>query len=452
VTSLIPLSARPSWLAGGDDDDPRLEIGVGLLIAFAFFVILLGWAALVPLDAAAYAPGQVAVATHRQTLQHREGGVIRAIDVKDGQYVHAGDVLIELVGADVLAAQRALTSQVVGLKAQRARLLAEQAGSGSITWPPEFKTAAGDDADEAQKAITVQEAEFHSRADALASHKAVLRQRMAELSDQIDGYQRQIEAARDQERLIADELKDVSSLSAQGYAPISQVRALQRSQAELVGRLGEYAAQIAQARQQSGELELQILQLDADEREQVSKDLRDAEFQLNDLLPRLNAAEDQARRIQVRAPVSGTVMGLSVFTIGGVVAPGERLMDLVPDKSQLLIQAQIAPQDIEGLRVGQTTEVRLGAERDRTLPILKGVLTELSADSLLNEKTGASYFAAEVTIPPDQLALLQAANVKNFQLRPGLPAQVIVPTAKRTALQFLLEPLNKTLWRSFRER
>ena len=148
--------------------------------------------------------------------------------------------------------------------------------------------------------MAVQESEFRSRASALASHKAVLRQRIGELSDQVDGYQRQVDAAADQQRLIADELKDIKSLADQGYAPMSQVRSLQRSQADLEGRRGEYAAQIAQARQQSGEIQLQILQLDADQREEVSKDLRDAEFQLNDLTPKLDATEDQVQRIQVR--------------------------------------------------------------------------------------------------------------------------------------------------------
>jgi HlyD family secretion protein len=433
------------------EDDPAPEIGLGVVVAVGFFVILLGWAALTPLDAASYAPGQVAVASHRQTIQHREGGVVRQIPVKEGQHVQAGDMLVELVGADVLAAQTSLSSQVIALKAQRARLQAEQAGAATIIWPVEFTSLTGDDRAAADNAMAVQQTEFRSRSGALMSHKAVLRQRVSELNEAAQGYQRQVDAAVDQQRLIGDELRDVKSLSDQGYAPISQVRSLQRSQADLDGRRGEYGAQIAQARQQSGELQLQIQQLDADQNEQVSKDLRDTEFQLNDLLPRLNAAQDQARRVQVRSPVSGTVVGLTVFTVGGVVAPGQKLMDIVPDKSQLVIEAQVAPRDVEGLHVGQTAEVRLGADRDRTLPILKGIVTELSADSLINDKTGAPYFVAEVTIPPDQLAILHD-RAQNFDLRPGLPAQVIVPTAKRTALQFLLEPLTKTLWRSFRER
>ncbi|MBV9995833.1 MAG: HlyD family type I secretion periplasmic adaptor subunit [Caulobacteraceae bacterium] len=407
---------KPHRPAAAGEDDPRLEIWFGGAVIAVFFAGFLGWAALTPLDAAAYASGQVAVASHRQEVQHREGGVVRRIDVREGQYVRAGDVLVELVGADVAAAEQSLVSQVVGLQAQRARLHAEAAGARAIQWPGELAGLTGEDRRQADDAMAVQQAEFHSRAADLASHAAVLRQRMGELDEQADGYRRQLAASQEQQRLIAEELKDVKSLADQGYAPMSSVRALERSKADLEGRRGELSAEIAQAHQQSGELRLQILQLVADQKQEISKDLRDVDFQLSDLTPRLAAAQDQMARSLVRAPVSGTVVGLTVFTVGGVVAPGQRLLDVVPDRSQLVIEAQIAPGNIDGLHVGQTTEVRLG-ERDRALPILKGTLTMLSADSLVNEKTGARYFTAEVTIPPSQLAILKAAHRRPFHRR-----------------------------------
>jgi HlyD family secretion protein len=438
--------------ADGAGDDMRPEILIGAAAIAVFFVGFLGWAAFVPLDAAAYAPGQVAVADHRQTIQHKEGGVVSRINVKEGQYVRAGEVLIEMAGADVIATQKALTVQVIGLRAERARLQSEQASLPAIVPPPEFAALFGVDRAEADRALAVQDAQFRSRASSLSSHKAVLRKRVSELNEQVGGVERQIQAVGEQKRLIAEELGEVKSLANQGYAPISQVRALERNQADLEGRLGEYTAMIAQARQQSGGLDLQVLQLETDEKEQVAKELRDVEFQLNELLPRLNAANDQLSRQQVRATASGSVVSLSVFTAGGVIAPGQRLMDIVPDKTLLVIEAQVSPMDIDAVRIGMTTEVRLGAERDRTLPVLKGALTKLSADALVNEKTGGTYFIAEVTIPPDQLEKLNRAKAGSYDLRPGLPAQVIIPVTKRTALQFLLDPLTRTLWRSFRER
>jgi len=445
-----PMRRWLPWLSSGEADDPAPEIALGLGIIVLFFGLLLGSAALIPLDAAAYAPGEVAVASHRQTIQHKEGGIVRQIDVHEGQHVAAGQPLIELAGVDVLAANSGLMSEIVELQAQRARLLAEQRSAPSISWPPELTQLAGANPAQVNAAKVVQQAEFNSRRTALAAHKAVLGQRINELAEQIEGYQRQIDATRTQERLIADELAEVKTLANQGYAPIAQVRSLERNAADLEGHRGEYAAQIAQTQQQAGELKLQMIQLDTDEREQIAKDLHDVETQMNDALPRLQSAQDQLKRMDLRAPLSGTVVGLKVFTVGGVVAPGQALMDIVPDSPQLVVRVSIAPGDVDNVHVGQVAEVRFGG-KDRTVPIVKGAVTQLSADSLTDEKTGKTYFTAEVTLPPDQIDLLKEAK-GGAELKPGTPAQVIVPTAKRSALQFLFEPLSRTLWRSFRER
>jgi HlyD family secretion protein len=450
MTEPSPIRRWLPWLSSGEADDPAPEIALGLGIIVLFFGLLLGGAAFVPLDAAAYAPGQVAVANHRQTIQHKEGGIVRRIDVAEGQHVVAGQLLLELAGADVVAANRGLTSELVELQAQRARLLAEQRSQSSITWPPEFAQLAASDQPQVSAAKAVQQAEFTSRRMALAAHKAVIGQRINELSEQIEGYRRQIDATQTQEKLIADELAEVKTLANQGYAPIAQVRSLERNAADLEGHRGEFSAQIAQTQQQAGELKLQMIQLDTDEREQISKDLHDVENQLNDALPRLQSAADQLKRMDVRAPLSGTVVGLKVFTAGGVVAPGQTLLDIVPDSPQLVVRVDVAPADVDNLHVGQVAEVRFGG-KNRTLPIVKGAVTQLSADSLTDEKTGKTFFTAEVTLPPDQIDLLKEAK-GGLELKPGTPAQVVIPTAKRSALQFLFEPLSRTLWRSFRER
>jgi HlyD family secretion protein len=195
-----------------------------------------------------------------------------------------------------------------------------------------------------------------------------------------------------------------------------------------------------------------MVQIDTDQREQVAKELRDAEFQINDVSPKLTAATDQMGRIQLKAPATGTVVALTVFGVGGVIAPGQRLLDVVPDHAPLVIEARFNPSDVDGVHVGKIAEVKLGGEKDRAMPILKGVISRLSADSLVNEKTGQPYFSAEVTVPPDQMALAYKARGAEAAMRPGLPAQVIVPLAKRTALDYLVEPLTRTLWRGFRER
>ena len=453
----VPASIQASAVAiekafvptGPVNDDPRREIWTGALIAFAFFGLFLGWAALAPLDAAATAPGELSVAGHRQTIQHKEGGIVRVIHVKDGQNVNAGDVMIELAGADASAQEDALASQVLGLEAERARLTAEELGQSTVRWPPEFANLTGNDKLRAEEAIRIQSAEFRSRAQSLAAQKAVLRQRTAELDQQVEGYRRQISAADQQNVLIGQELQGVETLAAKGYAPQTRVRALQRNEAEINGQRGQYAATVAQLKDQAGETRLQILQADKQRAQEIATQMRDVDFQLNEIMPKWRAARDELARTQVRSPSTGQVVGLTVFTPGAVIAPGQKLMDIVPARAGLVIEGRLSPNDAEGVHVGQTAEVRLSAVHDRTLPILRGALTKVSADTFTDDKTGARYFMIEATIPPKELARLDGRDI---QLKPGLPAEVMVPLRKRTTLQYLLEPLTQSLWMGLHER
>jgi HlyD family secretion protein len=443
----VPVSAPTET-----QDDGRHEIMAGKVIAASFFVVFLGWAAIARLDQAAYAQGEVTVEGHRQSVQHKEGGIISALNVKEGQKVQEGQVLISLAGTDVQAQESAMAAQVYGLKAEQARLRAEQFGAARVTWPAEFAMLKGDDLVAAQNAQKVQQTQFETRAAALVSQKRVLAQKAAELKEQVGGYQRQIEANDEEKRLIGEELKGLQQLAAEGYAPQSRVRALERNQAEIGGQRGQYAAGVAQAQQQVGETQLQALQLDKQHADDVATRLRDVEFQLNDAEPKLRAAQDALSREQVRATASGTVVGLSVFTVGGVIAPGQKLMDIVPNNAGLVIEARLNPQDADDLQVGKEVEVKFPSLHDRTLPVLKGTLTKLSADSFADEKTGQRYFTAEATVPGATLERLKLAENGQFHLRPGLPAQVLIPLRKRTALQYLTQPLTEAVWRSFHEK
>ena len=433
-------------------DDGRREIMAGWIIAAGFFVLFLGWAAFARLDQAAYATGEVTVEGHRQSVQHKEGGIISALNVKEGQKVNEGDVLIALAGTEARAQEAALAAQVYGLKAEQARLRAEQFSAARVTWPAEFATLKGDDLVAAENAQKVQQTQFETRAAALLSQKRVLAQKASELKQQVAGYQRQVEATEKQNKLIGEELSLTQGLAAQGYAPQTRVRSLQRNQAELEGQHGQYTAGIAQAQEQVGETQLQALQLDKQHADDVATRLRDVEFQLNDAEPKLRAAQDALAREQVRAPASGLVVGLSVFTVGGVIAPGQKLMDIVPGAAGLVIEARVNPNDADDIRTGQEVEVKFPSLHDRTLPVLKGTLTKVSADSFADEKTGQRYFTAEATVPEATLERLKLAENGQFQLKPGLPAQVLIPLRKRTALQYLIQPLTDSIWRSFREK
>lgn len=433
-------------------DDCNSEIRWGVVTGGAFLLLLLGWGGFTPLDSAAYAPGQVIVSGHRQSVQYKEAGIISALRVREGQKVHAGDVLVELSGGEIRAQERALADQVITLRAQKARLEAEQLHLPAIVWPAALKTPAAEDADLAAKAMAVQTAEFNTRRASLSSQKAVVIKKAAELGEQIEGYKKQIEANDTQAKLLGEELQGVEALASKGYAPQSRVRGLERDQASVTGERGQYLAAVSQTEQQTEELRLQVSQLDKQRAEDVVSQLKDTEFQLGDLEPKWAAAREQVNHQLIRAPIDGSVIDMKLTTVGGVIAPGERLMDIVPDKAQLVVEARVSPADAEDVHTGAKVEVKFPSVHDRQLRTTKAILTKMSPDSLVDDRTGAAYFRAEATLTPESTAALHQAERGQFVLKPGLQAQVLIPLRKRTALQYLLDPISDSIWRAFRER
>ena len=434
------------------DDDPRREIRFGAIVAVLFFVIFLGWAAFARLDAAANAQGRLVVTGQRQTVQHRDGGVVGEIMVREGQRVEKGQVLLRLAAAEVRAQERALSSQVIGLLAQRARLRAEQLGLGSVPTPPEFSSLSGENLREARTAMRLQQAELGARRSLLSAQSGVLGQQSAKALQEAEGYRSQSASASEQLKLINDELEGLKGLAEKGFVPMTRVRALERAKAELEGRRGQYTATIAQTGESVGESRLRIIEARRSHQEKVAAETREVELTLNELLPKLSAARDQLSRTEIRAPATGTVVGLSVFTPGGVIAPGQKLMDIVPDKAPLLVEARILPTDADDLTAGHEALIRFQGLHERHLPNLKGEITRVSADSFTDEKTGESYFTAEIVVPFEQMQLVEQVRGGDFALRAGMPVQIMIPLRKRTALQYALEPLTQSLWRSFGEQ
>lgn len=405
--------------------DPRRDIRGGAIIAAAFFVIFLGWAALARLDAAAYATGTLVVSGQRQTVQHREGGVVSAIMVEEGQRVRRGQILVSLAGAEVQAQERALSSQAYRLLAQRARLEAEQSGRSIVAVPPEFRTLAAGDEAEAMRVLQLQQAELNARAATLAAQRGAR------------GYGGQSRSTDRQIALINEQIEALRPLAEKGFVSQSRMRELERAKAAVEGQRGQYTSSVAEA--------------SADFRSRVSAELREVDQALGEVLPRLAAARDQLARTSIRAPATGTVVGLTVFTPGGVIGPGQKLMDIVPDKTPLVVQAEIAPTDASDIRAGQMAEVRFPGIKMRSLPTLEGELTRISADAFTDENTGQQYFTGEVVVPHQQLALLKDSSGRPFQLRAGMPAEVLIPLRKRTALDYFIEPLTSQFWGSLRE-
>jgi len=433
------------------DDRPDNDIRLGMIVAVLFFVLFLGWAAFARLDSAAYAPGRLTVSGQRQAVQHREGGVVGAIFVKEGQRVRQGQVLIELAAADVRAQERALASQVIGLKAQRARLQAEQVGSAVIQWPREFAATKGEDRRDVDHAIRLQTAQFHARAAVLSAQAGVFRQQTAQALEGAQGYRLQAEASAEQERLISEELDSLQEVAAKGFVSKTRLRALERAKADVIGRKGQYSASVAQSASAASENRLRQLETKKSFLEKSASELRDVELTLGEMLPKYQAARDQLERVRIRASATGTVVGLNVFTVGGVIAPGQKLMDIVPEKAALIIEARVSPNDADDLNPGQTAEIRFTSLHERDLPILSGQVTRLSADSFQDERTGESYYLAEIIVTPVELRAIRQVRGQNFALRAGMPVQVLVPLKKRSALQYAFEPLTQSLWRSFRE-
>lgn len=426
-------------------DNPRRELVVGGAIIVLFFVIFLGWAALAPLDAGAYAQGQIAISGNRQAVQHREGGVVSALLVAEGDTVRSGQVLLQLSSGELKAIERGASSQYFALIAQRARLIAERDRLGSIPSPAEFANLPVEDQRLARESLRIQQQQFGARRTGRTTETGVLGQRIAQLNEQIAGYEGQIVANVEQQRLIQEELAGMRRLAEQGFAPLTRVRALERTAAQLDGELGSLRAQIAQSREAVGEARLQMSGVSTRMNEDVADQLRQIDVQLNEVKPRMDELRAQLARNQVRAPVSGEVVGLTIFTQGGVIQAGQTLMEIVPRDASQVIVAQIAPNDVDNLRIGQTTEVRFPGLRERNPPIIRGRVTRISADSFTVQETGARYFRAEIVVPATELAKLGRGAET---LRPGAPVEVVVLLRKRTALGYLLEPLTNQLWRS----
>ena len=440
MTALIAYTPEAEAIAG----DPRREIVTGAVIAFFFFVVLLGGAALIPLNAGVHAQGSIAVLGNRQAVQHKEGGIVTAIHVREGDHVRAGQVLVELAAPELQAEERSLTSDYLSLLAARARLLAERAGQHDFAPPPEFAALPEGDRELAQQALDLQRSQMQARASSLSAQQSVWRQRGLELGEQQSGYSKQRASLQEQQRLIADELQSLRQLQQKGFASTNRIRALERSEAELKAQEAQMMAEYARAGEGMGESRMQSLTLTRQTIEQIASDLRDTQAKLSEVVPKLVSAREQLQHSLVRAPATGRVVGLSVFTVGGVVAPGQTLMEVVPEDKMLVVQAQVQPNDADDVYPGQAAQIRFASERDRSLPLLDGRVRTISADSFTDEETGRSYFRAEIAVPPAELEQVRDLLGRG-ELRPGLPVEAILAVRKRTALQYLVGPLVGTV-------
>lgn len=432
------------------DPEPEARLGIGLIVLF--FVGFIGWAAVAPLDAAVMGQGLVKVSGHRQVVQHRDGGTVTAVGVNEGDRVTKGEVLIDFATHELIAQERALAGLMLELEASRERLRAELSGRNAMARPATWASLPESDKALADAVFERQSRELRLRFSAEYGQVAVLRQRGVQQSTRAQGARDTLVALDRQAVLVGEELTAMRELAEEGFAPLSRVRALERTEAELQARRIETVSQMRQAMDGTRENALQASSVQHEGRESASTELRAVEERLVDVVPKLVAIRGQMERAQVRAAVDGVVVGLTVFNAGAVVAPGERILDIVPDNADLVVEANISPQDADDLAVGAKAEVRFVALERRRFSQASGTVRRISADSFRDERTGRDYFLAEISVTPEEMQrLAKRRHEARVPLRPGLPAEIVVPMRKRTALQYLLEPLDQSLWRSFRE-
>ncbi|MGH6932645.1 MAG: HlyD family type I secretion periplasmic adaptor subunit [Dongiaceae bacterium] len=422
----------------------RGPILAGLLIVAIAFGGFGAWAALSPLDSAAIAPGVVIVDSRHKVIQHLEGGIIREIMVRDGARVEAGQLLIRLEGAQARITHDLLRGQYLSMLALEARLLAERDGESSVTYPAEVLAERDDP--EVVKIIAGQDNQFAAGAQYRAGEVAILRQRIAQLEEEIKGLEAQQSSKKKQAGLIREELKGVKELYEKGLEKKPRMLALQRAAALLDGDRAQIEAQVSRAMQQIGETQLRIIDVENQFQQTVAQDLRDTQSRLAEISDKLRAAADVLRRLDIVAPEAGVVTNLRFQTVGGVIPNGQPIMEIVPSDEKLVIEARIRPDDIDVVHVGMKAEVRLTAFKRRYTPTMFGRITLISPDRIMDEKLGVPYFLARIEVDPST-----GKDLEDVSLYPGMQAEVMIATGQRLAIDYLLGPIAESVNRAFRE-
>jgi HlyD family secretion protein len=404
-----------------------------------------GWAATAVISGAVVASGSVVVDSNVKKVQHPTGGIVGELRVRDGDRVHAGDVVVRL-DETVTRANLAIVTKGLGeMMARKARLESERDGLDTITFPAQL-LAEADDPDRAA-AMDSERKLFDLRKTARSGQKAQLKERTAQLGEEITGLAAQQNSKAKEIALIDRELAGVRELWKQNLVQLTRLTALEREAARLDGERGQLIAAAAQAKGKIAETALQILQIDQDIASDVAKELREVDGKIGELVERKVAAEDQLKRIDIRAPQDGTVFQLAVHTIGGVITAGDPIMLIVPEADNLSVEVKVNPQDIDQLQLNQKAILRFSAFNIRTTPEIEGVVTRISADTSTDQRTGQSYYTVRIAMPADQIERL--GEVK---LLPGMPVEAFMQTRDRTMLSYLIKPLHDQFLRAFREK
>jgi len=439
MTSINPASTDS--LSGLPTSDSRARF-IGYLIVFVTFGIFGTWAAFAPLESAAMAPGVVTVQTYRKTVQHLEGGIVKELHARDGEVVSAGDPLIVLDDTQVRAEYGITRSQLIATQAMEARLRAERDNLEAIDFSGMLEKAS-------DRAVEAREGEtqvFNARRGSRLGEVAVLEKRIGQLNEQISGLRSMIRTKASLESSYKGEIAELSDLLKEGFVDKQRLLDQERKLDMLRSEIADHESAITKTRLQISETELQILQLNKDFSADVVAQLAEVQTKVFDLQERMAALEDRLTRIVIRAPEDGMIIGMTVHTVGGVINPGTPLLDIVPAQSDLIVEAQVSPVDIDRVRVGKLADIRFSAFKSSTTPVMKGVVRHVSADRLINKDTGMPYYLARVALTDEGRQALGS-----LQLQPGMPAEVLINTGSRTMLQYLVQPATDAFAKSMIE-
>jgi len=424
--------------------DPLRPALWGAIAILAFVAMFLAWGYAAPLSSAAIAEGSLQVQAQRQSVEHPYGGVISRLLVTEGQYVERGEILIELDGTEARAKLDIANAEVVALLAEQARLICERDDKGPTcleTFAEENRSRPG-----LAEAVANERAVMLARAQQYEAEKGMLTSKVGQLKEKVSGLTAQVEGLSKQSQSLDEEIAGAKRLLVSGFTPKTRVLELERAAAQNLADIGSRTSDIASAKQAIAEAELGVAKLDREWISEITNQIRDNQSALAEALPKLQAAQDVMNRTVIRAPVNGSIVGLSVFTEGGVIQAGARLMDVVPDDNPMIVEARLPLSDINYLEPGLPADVRLIGVPRHDRPQLRGEIISVSADKITDSTSGASYFAVRAKLNPEDVE-----NAK-IRLQPGMPAEVVVTTKPRTLASYLLGPLLDEIGHAFREQ
>jgi HlyD family secretion protein len=417
----------------------------GLTIVIVLALGVGGWAGSMTISGALIAPGSIVVDSNVKKVQHPTGGIVGELRVRDGDRVKEGDIVVRLDDTVTRANLAIVTKGLDELTARKARLESERDGDETVKFPADLLAR---DGDPGVAAILDGERKlFDLRRNARLGQKEQLRQRIGQLKEEVRGLTAQSESKEKEIKLIQRERDGVYDLWKQKLVPLTKLTELERSAVRVEGEAGQLIAQTAQAGGKISETELQILQIDRDLSSEVAKETREIDGKIGEFVERKVTAEDQLKRIDIRAPQDGTVFQSNVHTVGGVITAGDAIMLIVPDTDSLTVEAKVNPQDIDQLRLGQDALLRLSAFNQRTTPEIMGKVTRVSADTSTDQRTGQSYYTIRISMPATEVAKLDGLKIV-----PGMPVEAFVQTGERTMISYLVKPLQDQLMRMFREK